>query len=783
MRAAPAHAGRVPPRPRAGSWPTATEVLLALAALGVVAGGLLWWVGNAAAADWAWSATTLVGLGAALWWVGGAALRGRLGVDVIAVLALGGALAVGEPLAGALIALMLASGRALEARASARAEAELRALVGRMPTRVHLRRGDQIVEVAPEEVDRGDVVVVEPGEVVPVDGRVVGGAATLDEAALTGEPLPVERAEGDEARSGVVNAGGVFELRATTTAADSTYAGVVRLVEQAQASSSPFVRLADRYALVFVLATLALTAATWAVSGDAVRAVAVLVVATPCPLILAVPVAIVSGMSRAAHRGVLVKGGAVLERLAGAEVLLVDKTGTLTVGRPELAAIVPAPGWEPDDVLRLAASLDQLSPHVLAAAVVAGARDRSLDLVLPTEVVETAGRGIEGQVGGHAVAAGRASWLVTGNPPWLRAVRRRAELDGALTVFVAVDREPAGALVFEDRIRPDAARTVRKLREDGIRRVVMVSGDREDVARTVGAVIGVDEVLAERSPAEKVDAVRAERRRGCTVMVGDGINDAPALALADVGVAIGARGTSASSEAADVVLAADRLDRLGDGVAIARRARRIGTQSVVVGISLSVAAMGLAAVGLLPPALGALLQEGIDVAVILNALRVLRPAEGGPVVTPADASLVRGFSEAHESLRPDLDRLRLAADHLDEVPPAQALREVRDVHRFLVEEVAPHEQAEDSVLYPVLDRVIGGSDPTGPMSRAHAEIFHLIRRLGLLLDQIDPAEPDHDDLLEVRRVLYGLDAILRLHFAQEEEGYLSLVDPAEVPAT
>ena len=355
-------------------------------------------------------------------------------------------------------------------------------------------------------------------------------------------------------------------------------------------------------------------------------------------------------------------------------------------------------------------------------------------------------------------------------------MRRRAALDGALTIFVDVDGAPVGALLLDDPIRADAARTIRQLRRDGIRRIVMVTGDREENAQTVGAVIGVDDVLAERTPAEKVEAVRLEKRAGNTIMVGDGINDAPALALADVGVAVGARGATASSEAADVVLTVDRLDRLGEAVVIARRSRRIALESVVVGIGLSLGAMVVAAFGYLPPVWGALLQELIDVAVILNALRALRDTTSANRLRGEEAALARRFSAEHRTLRPDLARIRDVADHLDAGRPAESIARLRDVQRFLVEELDPHEQAEDHDLYPVLARVLGGNDPTATMSRAHVEIGHLIRRIGSVIDDLDPDGPDNDDIIELRRLLYGLHAILQLHFAQEDEGYLSLAD-------
>jgi heavy metal translocating P-type ATPase len=672
---------------------------------------------------------------------------------------------------------MLASGRTLEAQAAGRARRELRALLERAPRVVHRYDGDELTEPPIDEVTKGDLLLIRPGEVVPVDGLLEGTGAVLDEAALTGEPLPVDRDPGDAVRSGSVNAGAPFDLRATTSAAESTYAGIIRLVEEAQASSSPFVRLADRFAVVFLIVSVGLAGVAWLISGDPVRAVAVLVVATPCPLILAAPVAMVSGLARAAKRGVVVKGGGVLERLAGAEVLLFDKTGTLTEGRPTVADIVTDGTIESREVLQLAASLDQVSPHVLASAVVRAARGQDLALTLPTDVEEVAGHGVRGRVGARTVAIGKASWLLTGAPPgWARSVRRRADLDGALTMMVAVDGEVVAAIVLDDPIRVDAARTIRDLRRQGMRRITMVTGDRADVATTVGAVIGVDEVLAERTPAEKVEAVRSAGLTHRTIMVGDGVNDAPALALADIGVAIGARGSTASSEAADVVLTVDRLSRLSEAISIARRTRRITRQSVFTGIGLSMIAMVFAAFGLLPPVAGALLQEAIDVTVILNALRVLRTPASDLEVRPAEQDLVERFTGEHTTLRPDLDRLRAAADQIGTTPTAAMVATLRSVQRFLVDELLPHEQAEDAQLYPVFDRILGGSDATGTMSRAHVEIAHHIRRIGHLIDDLGTTAPDPEDLNELRRSLYGLHAILVLHFAQEDEGYLSLVD-------
>jgi soluble P-type ATPase len=358
----------------------------------------------------------------------------------------------------------------------------------------------------------------------------------------------------------------------------------------------------------------------------------------------------------------------------------------------------------------------------------------------------------------------------------VKSARRRARLDGSTTVFVGIDDQPAGVLLFDDPVRPDAARTIRALRRSGIDRVVMLTGDRPEVADMVGALIGVDEVLADRSPQDKLDAVRLEHRRAPTIMVGDGINDAPALALADVGVAMGARGTTASSQAADVVLTVDRLDRVGEARQVAGRSRRIAVQSVVAGMAMSLTAMAAAALGLLPAVWGAVLQEAIDVAVIVNALRALRPGSTQVRLADEESALTRRFRAEHEVIRADVDRIRAVADSLGSVEPAEARAQLRHLYGLLVEEVAPHEMAEQQLLYPAVDRLLGGNDPTGPMSRAHLEIAHQIRRFGQLLEEIGPVGPDGEETAEFRRLLYGLHAVLRLHTTQEEENYLSLGD-------
>ncbi|TMK45829.1 MAG: heavy metal translocating P-type ATPase, partial [Actinobacteria bacterium] len=691
----------------------------------------------------------------------------------IALLAMAGALGLGEYFAGAVIALMLSSGRSLEAFADARAHRELSSLLERAPRTVHRYSGNDLESIPIGEVRPGDVLLVKHGEVVPVDGFLVSENCVLDESALTGESRPVERSKGEPLRSGAVNAGASLALRATATAEESTYAGIVRLIEEAEKQKAPFVRLADRYALVFVPVTLVIAAAAWALTGDPVRALAVLVVATPCPLILAVPIAIVAGISRAARRGIIVKGGGALETLARGSVLLFDKTGTLTSGIPEVADVEVFGGIDPEELLRLAASLDQVSPHVLGAAIVRAARQRGLALSFPVDVSEEPGSGIEGTVDGRRVSVGKSSWVSGGRglPARARDIRRRSAMEGSSAVFVAIDGEVTGGLILDDPIRPDTPRVIRTLRRAGIKRVVMVTGDHPDVAESVGISIGVDRILSERDPTDKVDAVKAEGDGGVTVMVGDGVNDAPALAAADVGVAMGARGATASSEAADVVLVVDRLDRLAEAIRIAKRSRGIAVQSVLIGMGLSFGGMILGAVGLLPVVGGALFQEAIDVAVILNALRALSGGRAARQRAGLGSNVGDRFRDEHREFMPWLARIRTVADRLESYSPVEARDELQQIRWFLTERLPQHEEEEEAAVYPVVSRLMGGEDPMGTMARAHLEIDHLSRVFVHLVDDVPPEGPAPEDLVDLRRVLYGLHAILRLHFAQEEEAY------------
>jgi heavy metal translocating P-type ATPase len=759
---------------------------LAVSIVGLTLGGVLrLGFDQAQAADVVWAGVTVLGVLPIARDVIGGLLRREAGVDLIALIALVTALALGEYLAGAVIAIMLASGQALESYADRRAHEELSALLGRAPRVVTRHEGEDLVTRPIEEVDRGDRLLVKTGEVVPVDG-VLAGDAVLDESALTGESRPVDRPHNDLVRSGAVNAGPAFDLRATATADESTYAGIVRLVRAAQEEKAPAVRLADRYAAIFIPITLVIAVGAWVVTGDPIRFLTVVMVATPCPLILAVPIAIVAGISRSAKRGIIVKGGGSLETLARGSVLMFDKTGTLTSGVPTVADVESFGDIDATELFRLAASLDQVSPHVLAASIVRSAAERDVELEFPDAVTEVHGAGIEGEVGGRHVALGKGAFVTGGLPlpKAARDVRRRSTLDGSSCVFVAVDREVVGAFVIDDPIRPDTPRVIRSLRRTGIRRVVMVTGDHPDVAESVGAALGVDRILSERAPAEKVDAVEAERSEGgVIIMVGDGLNDAPALAAADVGVAMGARGATASSEAADVVLVVDRLDRLVEAMTIAKRSRSIAVQSVLMGMGMAFGFMFLGAFGLFGPVAGAVVQEAIDVASILNALRALGGG-GRPSRRPAATDVAERFRAEHRHFAPELQRIRSVADRLESLPPDEVREELDAIRTFLVDRLPEHEEEEEAAVYPVVAKLMGGEDPMASMARAHVEIAHLTRVFRSLLDDLPSGVPGPDDLIDLRRVLYGLHAILRLHFAQEEEAYAWLADEgsADEPA-
>jgi len=747
------------------------RALLAIAFVGLAAGILAYAVGRLSLAHLLWTLSTVPVVAGLAVFILRDLLAKRMGVDAIALLSMGGALALRQPLAGAVVALMYASGTVLEDFAVARAEKNLRALVDRAPRKAHRRSGGGIEDVPVDEVAIGDRILVQAGEVVPLDG-LLADSAMIDESSLSGEPIPVMRAKGDSVYSGTVNAGQVFEMNATSPAGESTYAGILRLVTAAQTAKAPFVRLADRFALVFVPFTSVVAFIAWYLSGDVTRSLAVFVAATPCPLILAAPVAFIAGIARAAWRGILVKGGSALEALARTHTVLFDKTGTLTRGGAQLLSIEVAPGEEAAEVLALGASLEQASHHVLAEVIVKAAVERGLELKVPKEVQETPGSGLHGTIDGKRVGAGSRDMVVAQarSEGWAIRAARRASWRSALSVFVAVEGRPIGALLLADELRPEAPRAIRMLREAGVARILMVTGDRVAAAETIGAALDLDSVLADRVPSDKVDAVRFEQHLNPTVMVGDGINDAPALAAADVGIALGARGASASSEAADVVILADRLDRVGEAVSIAQRSRRIAIESIAMGMGLSGLAMAAAAVGWLAPVPAAILQEMIDVTVILNALRALRPARGH-VPRMVTAKLGRELQQEHIALIRCLDRLQAIANALDDAVAEEAAGLIVEANSLVRRHVAEHEREDEAAVYPRLSKILLERTVFSAMSRAHREILHLARLLERLVEDLPTEQVDRYLIRDAQRIIDSIEKIVRLHTAQEEDIY------------
>ncbi|MBX5135336.1 heavy metal translocating P-type ATPase [Rhizobium lentis] len=762
---------------RMPGWRVAKAWMLPLVTLALVGGGLARFAGQESLATQLWTTGTAVVFAVLVIDIGIGLHRKDFGLDLIAALAMGGAILFGEYLAGIVVALMFTGGQFLENFAQNRASREMTALLSRVPTRAARYEDGRIEDVAVSAIAPGDLVLVRRGEVVAVDGIVAGSVAILDESALTGEALPIRRQSGQAVMSGSTNAGDAFDLQATSAAADSTYAGVIRLVEAAQRTKAPIVRLAAKFGLAFLALTLSIAASAWVLTGEATRALAVIVVATPCPLILAVPVAIVSGISRCAKKGVLVKDGGALEALAAARTVLLDKTGTVTDGRARLIEIKARGDLDPLDLLRVAASLDQSSPHVVAQALVAAARERGVLLDIPSGVRETAGSGLRGRVSGRDVVVGSWAFASTGieDSDFCREIEAWIRRDGTVAVVVAIDGALAGAMLLADQIRPEAGYVLRHLRETGIARIVLVTGDRADLAAGVGAFLGVDDVISEMKPEDKTKAVDKERVRSRPVlMIGDGVNDAPALAAADVGIAMGARGAAASSEAADVVILVDRLDRLVGALHIARRSRAIALQSVYAGMGLSVAGMIAAAFGYLTPVEGALFQEAIDVAVILNALRALGPpvsfARASPRLSNED---LQKLEAEHKALADVVDDIGMTADRITRLSSTEAMDELERLDRGLRDRLLPHEKRDEQV-YAHLRQKNGVPDILAGMSRTHMEIQRQIHNLTVMRKAFARKAPTDAQLHEVQRLLHGLEAITRLHFAQEEEIYRSL---------
>jgi len=563
----------------------------------------------------------LVVLGApVVWQTVRGMVSGRFAADLVATLAIVWAVALQQPLPGLVVVLMQTGGEALERYAAGRASRAVQELEAAAPRRATRIRERGTEEIPVEQIQVGDRLLVRPGEMIPCDCVVREGYSHVDASRLTGEPVPVTAEPGTRLLSGSLNLEGPVTVAASAPALESQYARIVQLVRSAQASKSPLQRMADRYAVVFTPVTLSVCLVSWLISQDPLRILAVLVVATPCPLILAAPVAMIGGLSRAARRSIIMRHGEALERLGQVTAALLDKTGTLTVGRPDVSGVRALPPFTEDEVLRLAAAVDAGSSHMLAGPIVALAARRGLLVPAATGVTESPGQGVIGRAGGHEVAIGSRSFLQTRYP---RLVDGWPDGQApGLRAWLVIDGEAGGIIEFADRLRPEARGLIARLRELGVRRIIMVTGDHEGHAASVAKAAGLTEYRAGLLPADKVGVVEELEHEGQRVlMVGDGTNDAPALTRASVGVALAAHGGGITAEAADAVVLADDPGLVAEAVAISRRTLTIARQSVWAGLGLSAIAMLVAAAGYIPPTVGAVLQEVIDVAVIMNALR------------------------------------------------------------------------------------------------------------------------------------------------------------------
>lgn len=592
----------------------AVSLTLAMGLVGI----LLALAGRGEAVPWLFGAYAL---GIAAWQAVGMVrdlLRGHWGLDILAITAIVATVFVGEYIAALIVVLMLTGGEALEDYANRRAKRELDALLTRAPQTAHRVEGDRLVDIRAHEVLPGDVLIVRPSEIVPVDGVLSSVEMVADESSITGESIPVEKHAGDTVLSGSVNGQVAVEIVATAAAADSQYQQIVALVAGAAESKAPVVRLADRYAVPFTVFSLLLAGVAWWISGDPVRFAEVLVLATPCPLLIAAPVAFIGGMSRAARNGIIVKSGGVLEQLARARTVVFDKTGTLTHGEPELVAVRPEPDFDPEELLWLVASAEQYSSHVLAVSIIDAATGRGLRLIEAESAREVATNGVVATISGREVLIGKYVYLLEHVP----TTRRTDISPGELAVYVAVDGVYAGALIARDQLRRNAHETLDRLEAAGVTHTMMLTGDAQATADHIAAEIGIERVRAECLPADKVREV-AEIPERPVIMVGDGVNDAPVLAAADVGIAMGARGATAASESADAVILVDDISRTAKAVEIGRDTVRIALQSIWLGIIVSVGLMVVAAFGFIPATAGALLQEFVDLAAILAALRAI----------------------------------------------------------------------------------------------------------------------------------------------------------------
>ncbi len=602
-------------------WMFSAVVLMALIGLSFNLGGLT------VAAHWILSVTAIAAALPLLRDMARDIRSGKYGIDILAITAIVASVWLGEYWAAIVIVIMLTGGEALEDYAEYRAKSELHGLLDKAPQTATILRGRKSVVMTVHQVQTGNKLLIKPGEVVPVDAVILEGSGSFDEAALTGESVPADKQVGDELLSGSINLDGAITARCVRVAKNSQYEQIIALVRAASNSQAPFVRLADRYSIPFTLISYAIAGSVWYITGDPKRFLEVIVVATPCPLLLAAPIAIISGMSRSAKHGVIVKTGGALERLAQAKTIAFDKTGTLTMGQLQVNTVSALKPFSNDEVLAAAASLEQHSNHVVAQAIVQAAADRMLKVSKVKQLKETAGQGLAATYNGREVFVGRVSFLESNG---VKVVSMPTKTSDKTVTYVAIDGKPAGVISFTDTVRSESKATLLVLRKLGYKHIRMMTGDNLANAKVVAAAVGIDtkHIIADALPADKLHAlevIKNNPKESPVAFVGDGVNDAPVLTRADVGIALGARGSTAASESADIVILLDDLGRVATGARIAKHTFRVAKQSILVGIFISIGLMLVYSTGRFSPLSGAIAQEAVDVIVIFNALRALGP--------------------------------------------------------------------------------------------------------------------------------------------------------------
>lgn len=597
------------------------------AIFGLLAGGIFHWTSNQQElGQWIWFVTLVIGGAPIIWQTIRDMLQHHFASDIVALLAIVVAILMNNAFPGLIIVLMQSGGKALEDHAFKKASSSLDILLAHSPRFAHRKKDQDLEEINVSDVRVEDVLLVRPGDLIPVDGKIIHEQAEIDESSLTGEPLSKIKKIGEQVFSGTINVGNAFEMRADKISGESQYSKIVQLVRKAQQEKAPIQRLADRYAVLFTPITIGISLLGWLLTNNVETVLAVLVVATPCPLIFATPVAIISGINKAAKSNIIIKTGAAIEQIGKTQVVVFDKTGTITFGIPTIKKIIPTNDTNSDDLLYKAASLEQLSSHPTASVLVKKGQEMFGKLSIPTNFHELPGAGVRGDVEGEHIEIGSQSvfenFTDTGFVQYIQEVKKQTNSEGKMLAFVGVNGKPAGVILFEDKIRPNVNPMVKYLKELGVQQIVMLTGDNMDNAKNIAQQAGITNLEANLLPEQKVTAIQKLKQKfENVVMVGDGINDAPALAASTVGVAMGAHGTAISAEAADIVLLVDDISKISTVVKIGQKTLRVAKQSIFIGLGISFVFMAIASLGHIPPAMGALLQEALDVGVILNALR------------------------------------------------------------------------------------------------------------------------------------------------------------------